>query len=171
MIAPQYRSGSRFSEGRAWVSDTYGVFARQQLIDSSGKIVRTSPFTLAQEFSHGLAATHRGFVNTEGEIVFSWEIATNEEGFSDGRAAVFEGKRVVFIDTTGNVVLRPSYESVGSYSEGLAPACVRDCGPSSGGQNWGYIDKTGNFVIRPRFGYKPGPFRDGLALVCFGCSG
>jgi hypothetical protein len=113
MIAPQYRSGSRFSEGRAWVSDTYGVFARQQLIDSSGKIVRTSPFTLAQEFSHGLAATHRGFVNTEGEIVFSWEIATNEEGFSDGWAAVFEGKRVVFIDTKGNVVLRPSYESVG----------------------------------------------------------
>ncbi len=79
----------------------------------------------------------------------------------------------MFIDTKGRVTLRPDVQGIGRFSEELAPACPSNCGPSAigAGQNWGFIDKSGKFVIKPQFGYRPQPFHDGLALVCFGCRG
>ena len=72
----------------------------------------------------------------------------------------------MFIDTTGRVVLRPDCQAARAFSEGLAPACKGDCDDENG---WGYIDKTGRFVIQAQFHHSLGPFRSGLALVCFGC--
>lgn len=171
VLEPRWASAGRFSEGRAWVSEIPGLRPSMGLIDRSGNFVSPARFAWAEEFSHGLAATDQGFVNKESDLVISQRLATNEAGFSDGWAVAVEGERLVFIDTTGKIVLRPDCQNVGSYSEGLAPACNGDCGLSSGGQNWGYINKAGKFVIPPQFGYKPGPFRRGLALVCFGCTG
>jgi hypothetical protein len=43
------------------------------------------------------------------------------------------------MDSTGSIILKPSYDDAYPFSEGLAPV-------SSGGK-WGYIDKSGNLVV------------------------
>lgn len=45
----------------------------------------------------------------------------------------------------GTVVIKPSYDSVGQFSEGMAPVKV--------GDRWGAIDRSGNIVIEPQFSY------------------
>lgn len=172
-LAPRWGSAGEFSEGRAWVSDLGApiLSRRTWLMQRSGEPVSGDRFGWAHPFSHGLAATDRGFVDRAGKVRIERSVAGDGDGFSDGWAAVLEAGKAVFIDTTGQVVLRPGYQSVGSYSEGLAPACRSDCGPSGGKRSWGFMDKTGRFVIPPQFGYRPRPFREGLALVCFGCEG
>ena len=173
VLPPRYRSGSRFSEGLAGAS--LDAFPRELtgFIDKSGRFVIAPRFTWASEFSNGLAATDRGFVDHHGNVVIGKFPARPEEGFSEEWAAVLDDDRIVFVDKSGRVVLTPQWESVGSFSEGLAPACTSNCGVSAIGftQHWGYIDRTGKFVIEPRLGYGPKPFKNGLALVCFGCKG
>ncbi len=61
-----------------------------------------------------------------------------------------------YIDSDGNIVIKPSYLSAGEFAAGLAPA--RETG------DYGYIDKSGRFVIAPQFDYAT-PFSEGLALV------
>jgi WG containing repeat len=64
----------------------------------------------------------------------------------------------LFINKAGKIVIDAGgYQSVGSFSEGLA--AVLD--PRKG---WGFIDKTGAVVIQPRFESSL-DFRDGLAPI------
>lgn len=71
-----------------------------------------------------------------------------------------------FIDVHGNVVIKPQFDSVRNFSEGLASVKI--------GDYWGYINESGEIVIPPRWrestidsGYLPtvDDFRDGLAIV------
>ena len=48
-----------------------------------------------------------------------------------------------YIDKMGSMVIKPQFDAVGRFSEGLAEV-------KKGGK-WGYIDKTGSFVIKPQF--------------------
>jgi len=79
--------------------------------------------------------------------------------FSEGLAAVefygVDNKRG-FIDTTGEEIIKPEFDRVHNFSEGLAS--VRS------GKVWGYISKKGEFVIKPQFEYA-GSFSEGLAAV------
>ena len=76
----------------------------------------------------------------------------------DANVQSSETARYLFINKAGEIVVNASgYESVGSFSEGLA--AVFD--PHKG---WGFIDKTGAVVIQPRFESALN-FRDGLAPV------
>jgi hypothetical protein len=52
-------------------------------------------------------------------------------------------KKWGFVDTTGNVVVKPKYNAVENFSDGLAR--VRT------GTKWGLVDKSGNEVIKPTF--------------------
>jgi len=61
-----------------------------------------------------------------------------------------------FIDNSGKLVIRPMFEFVWDFSEGLAPACLHE--------KWGYIDKTGKIVIKPQF-QEAQSFSEGLARV------
>jgi len=61
-----------------------------------------------------------------------------------------------YIDSSGKIVIRPQFDEVGGFSEGLAPVLV--------GDKWGFIDKTGMIVIAPQF-FEAGHFREGLAVV------
>jgi WG containing repeat len=69
-----------------------------------------------------------------------------------------------FIDVNGNVVIKPQFEAVGEFSEGLAPVMI--------GDKWGYINRKGKVLIAPRWrqseqGWKStvSPFYQGLAIV------
>ncbi|RPJ58724.1 MAG: WG repeat-containing protein [Acidobacteria bacterium] len=48
-----------------------------------------------------------------------------------------------FIDRYGRRVIEARFDSVWSFSEGLAPAQM--------GTKWGYIDRTGEWAIAPRY--------------------
>ena len=61
-----------------------------------------------------------------------------------------------FLDTTGNLIIPPRFDQVGSFAEGLCPV-------NSGGK-WGYIDSLGNWVIEPQYKGAWG-FHRGLARV------
>ncbi len=173
VLAPSYPEANQFSEGLACATRDVGLKALKGFINKSGQFVVEPRFMWAGEFRNGLAATDLGFVNHHGDVVISSQAAGDAREFREGLAAVEDGERTAFIDIQGRVILRPICEAVGQFSEDLAPACPRNCGPSElgFGQNWGYIDKSGKFALKPQFGYKPEPFRNGLALVCFGCKG
>ena len=173
VLVPRYSQGSRFSEGLAVAAIGNGVFARVGYIDKSGEFVIPPRFLYAEDFSEGLAATNEGFINRHGEVVIVRTAIQQGGNFANGWAARLDGDRPVFIDRIGRVTLRPNRERIGPFTDGLAPACSANCGPSAlgSGQNWGFINKGGKFVIKPQYGYRPEPFHDGLALVCFGCKG
>ena len=174
-LPPRFVDAGNFNEGLASVSMSGAVGSRSHgFIDRSGRFVIEPQFIFTSIFSHGLAATDQGYVDHHGTVIIRRRPAANQGGdFSQGWAVVQEGHELVFIDTAGQVTLRPHLEGLGSFSEDLAPACRSNCGPSASGsgQNWGYINQSGKFVIKPELAYRPEPFKNGLALVCIGCRG
>ncbi len=62
-----------------------------------------------------------------------------------------------FIDINGSLILKPQFEAVGEFSEGLAPALI--------GDKWGYINEKGEVVIKPRWPQSGSSFHEGLAIV------
>lgn len=69
---------------------------------------------------------------------------------------IFENGKTGFINSTGQVVIKPTFLAAGEFSEGLASARING--------TYGYIDQTGKFVIQPQFDYAT-PFSEGLAVV------
>jgi len=69
---------------------------------------------------------------------------------------IFENGKTGFINSTGQVVIKPNFLTAGEFSEGLASARING--------TYGYIDETGKFVIQPQFDYAT-PFSEGLAVV------
>lgn len=61
-----------------------------------------------------------------------------------------------FMDTTGQIIIKPVYDDVSSFSEGYA--AVNKNG------KWGFIDRTGKVVIQPQF-KSAWAFQEGLARI------
>jgi hypothetical protein len=61
-----------------------------------------------------------------------------------------------YIDSTGQVVVKPKFDEAWRFSEGLAPVLIND--------KWGYVDEAGKLVMKPQF-FDARPFYEGLALV------
>jgi hypothetical protein len=76
--------------------------------------------------------------------------------FCEGKARVMVKQKWGFIDTTGNVIVKPKYNQVENFNDGIAKVRL--------GQKWGLIDATGNEIIKPTFDaiYE---FKDGKAKV------
>ena len=85
------------------------------------------------------------------------EIMTWGKGFSDGLAKITVNDKAGFINSNGEIVIKPTLKDAGEFKEGLAP--FED---SSG--KWGFIDKTGKVAIKPQFDWAMN-FHEGLALV------
>ncbi|MBS1990685.1 MAG: WG repeat-containing protein [Cyanobacteria bacterium SZAS LIN-3] len=63
----------------------------------------------------------------------------------------------VLIGIQGQPIGKEEFTSLGTYSEGLIPACTQ--------LNWGFIDRSGGYVISPQF-LSVEEFREGLAPAC-----
>jgi len=73
-------------------------------------------------------------------------------------------KKYGYIDSVGKVVVRPSFDSANSFSEGLALVTVKSGGVRQQFAKAGFIDLTGRFAIAPKYD-DGGDFHDGLARV------
>ncbi len=74
----------------------------------------------------------------------------SEQGFdavypfaSTGPGAVCVNGKWGFVDTTGKMVIEPTYEAAKSFSQGLGAVCVDG--------KWGYISTAGEIRIEPQF--------------------
>lgn len=196
VIQPQFDIGSNFSEGFAWVGfnkdkveyklgnltlyNSGGSHAFNYdigFIDKSGEFITEPIFTLAGDFSEGLAFVKTkknkfGFIDKSGKFAiqpkFDWV-----DDFSEGLALVFVNGKYGFIDKTGKIIIKPQFTKAESFSEGLA--CVKIGGavrePNPGSQvitttnadtNYAYIDKTGKIIFRIKAG-EANSFSEGLA--------
>lgn len=61
----------------------------------------------------------------------------------DGYIAFCQKGKWGFVDTDGNVVIKPTYDNAKSFSNGLAAVCID--------KKWGFINKNGEMVISPAF--------------------
>ncbi len=173
VIFPQFDDVTDFNDGfaRVKIGDKWGF------MDSHGKMVIKPRFIEAQNFRDGLAQVKeegrnglRGwmFIDKRGkEIIHDYyhcrdwtgenidsDSDTYQRGFSEGLAAIgfhsswnSEPAKWGFIDKEGAIVIKPQFDSVEDFSEGLA--AVRIGNEETG--KWGYINKKGDIVIIPIF--------------------
>jgi hypothetical protein len=149
-------------------------------INKTGKIVIPPLFTLADEFSDGLArvsvGSGWGYIDKKGGIVIEPTFVgeardTLPQKFSEGLAAVKVDGKWGYINKKGKMVIAPQFsqsmwEYIGGnvvvhFKEGLA----REFQKSS--SKYGYIDRTGKVVIDFQFKYAEN-FSEGLAAVKVG---
>ena len=136
-------------------------------INAVGEIVIEPQFTLAGEFSEGMATVSydgktTGFINQIGELVIEPRFSYAGQ-FIQGLAIVaLPGVDAdapflsAYIDRTGRFVFgEQRFYSAEPFSEGLAAV-------SPDGERYGYIDLLGTLVIEPQFAYAE-PFSEGLA--------
>jgi hypothetical protein len=103
-----------------------------------------------------------GYKNTDGEWVISPRFILANEFTPEGIAAVVDDDGWLYIDVSGNELIRPFVVDNGPdyFQEGFA-RFVRD-------GKFGFFDKTGQIVIEPKFDFAQ-PFSEGLAAVCMDC--
>ena len=65
------------------------------------------------------------------------------QGFSEGLAPIKLRKKWGFINTKGNLVIKPRFEYVKPFSFGTSAVCLNG--------KWGFINKRGEFVIKPQY--------------------
>ncbi len=66
------------------------------------------------------------------------------------------GAKCGFIDQRANFVLKPQFEDVSEFSEGLAGVRIKD--------KWGFVERSGNVLIAPNFD-QVSEFHEGLCAV------
>jgi len=155
-IEPIFHRANDFDGGvaTAQIGDSGWV-----LLDKSGSMKALDPSVASvRGFSAGLAAfsTGRGrsgYIDRTGAISIPAGFAVARPFCVDGTAAVRVGSRWGIIDVHGGFVVRPEYQEIHCFSEGLAAA-------KRG--KWGFIDKAGTFVVPPQFD-GAGDFSEGLA--------
>lgn len=147
-----------YSEGLAAIKDsTYGW----GYIDEEGKIVIEPQFQEVRDFSNGYACVKRNgnqmFIDKTGNTVSAgWKDYGVE--YSEGVLQVQdENGKWGYVDTNGDIVLEPQWDSSSEFYDGLA-AAEKD-------GLYGYINTTGEFVIPPQWDYA-GAFDDsGLGYI------
>jgi hypothetical protein len=136
-------------------------------IDSSGKLVIEPKFSMAEDFSEGLAAVMigtigRGYIDKSGQLVIQLDAGrvVLHRRFSEGLAPVrYSDGRTRYIDKTGQVSLETQFSEAYAFSEGLAR--VKDDG------KYGFIDRTGKLVTDLIFDSAE-DFSGGIAKVIVG---
>lgn len=88
--------------------------------------------------SDELIKTYRENRKVNPSIVYS-----RIEGFSDGLTPIKFRRKWGFINTSGELVVKPRYDAVKPFSFGLAAVMFKG--------KWGFIDAKGNLVIKNEF--------------------
>ena len=100
-----------------------------------------------------------GVMTVSGREMISPQLEWVSSFDDSGMAVIRREGRFGFINEAGQVVVEPQYESIRSYSEGLAAVLIDG--------KWGYIDTYGETVIDPVFDWVY-DFSDGLAVFRVG---
>jgi hypothetical protein len=174
---------TEFSEGIAAVSISTGGWEEITFayIDTSGKKLFETDCQGGEEFNDGLAPVifssgEYAIIDRSGGYVVGPDPRMFNE-FSEGMASFLErflngdnsDYKYGYINKCGVEVMKPIYDDVRSFHEGLAAVAVGSFGPVGGpiDQLWGYIDAEGNMVIKTQFSLA-WDFADGLAPVYVG---
>jgi hypothetical protein len=170
-----YSAAGPFGDGVAIVS-VEG--ADRQIIDGAGKPLATVErrLEIEGEFREGLIKVreqpaksdpcNQGYMDKSGKIVIRCSVPHKGYScflgrFSGGRAiqGVKSGtERFGIIDASGKIVLAPSYDLIGEFSEGLAGFHREPREP------YGYLKLDGTVAIEPKY-QKVQSFSEGLAWV------
>lgn len=159
IIEPKFYQAFDFSEGLAAIREKgyYGY------IDKTGQFVISPGFEDAGKFKDGIAIVRTKenkevYINTKGEII---DIKLDQyyklNQFYEGLSIVKTKNGFGYIDTKGNVVVKPQYESAGNFEDGLALV-------SKNRSDFGYINRSGQYAVEPKY-YMATNFSNGLAAV------
>lgn len=102
-----------------------------------------------------LDSIHQEAMKTANEVLVLMKEATNEK-YYEGLKRFEENGKYGFLDTLGNVVIKPQFDGVGCFNEGLVSVTIDD--------KKGFIDRTGKYVVKPQYDYC-NYFSQGVALV------
>jgi len=178
-VTLEYSGDQKFSEGL--------IVARHMkanlcgFLDKMGDFVIDPKFNDASNFSEGLARVsivkddHReylGFIDRRGEYVIpptfdiDHDFLRSATDFSEDWASIMEGPptlekidpKYVYIDKTGDIVMRTDFSFADQFHEGLAAVY------SAEKNKWGFIDRSSHLAIPPEFD-SLGKFSEGLAWV------
>lgn len=177
-MTPKFNSGycavfkSASNGVRAW-----------HILDKSGHAVKVPGAVKISKFQDGFARAviksgqvyRHCYINTKGVQVFP-SLSTTQNSyfgedclpprsFCDGLAAFYSptAQKYGFMNKSGAVIIKPVYEEVQDFSEGLA--AVKTTATSTAPARFGYIDTKGAFVIPPKFSRSVLPFSEGFASV------
>lgn len=131
--------------------------------NESGQVAIQPQFILANGFSvAGIAVVLDGkgwaYIDKKGKIVIRPYIFDNgPDHFQEGLARFTLDDKFGFFDQTGKVAIKPRFDFVTPFREGLAAIC-QGCKEKLIGEHgfmesgsWGYINQKGEIVIPPQF--------------------
>ncbi len=166
IIEPKYDQVLSFSDGLCAVASSKikgdSLLFSWSFIDKAGKVVLKGPFLEANGFEKGLASVK--FMN--GNSCWIDKLGKNVFNVSYKECRSFSEEVAIFRDTlfygiinrNGTVLLKPTYISIGNFSDGLASIEFNE-------HQVGYIDTHGKIVIKPVFQFVS-KYSQGIAYVC-----
>lgn len=148
VIQPQFKNATPFVGDIALVQDESEMFG---YINMKGEYVIKPEYDEATIFHEGIAwvVKPEGYpiaINARGEELFSAKFAENVGIFCEGFAVYqdVETQLYGYLNTKGEVVIKPIYVSAKNFFEGMAVAATQ-------GSKFGYINTKGEWVINPQF--------------------
>jgi hypothetical protein len=139
LIPPRFDGATDFSEGLAAV-DSGG---KTGFIDKRGEWVITPQFQYAEPFKYGVAL-FRDEKKQEDRYIDKNDQTYEFPPFFAEQCSIknVDGLYGIF-DSTGKVIIPPSFQLLGPFIEGRARAEVR--------YKWGIIDHAGKFIFQPQY--------------------
>lgn len=159
VIEPKYYRANFFSEGLASVCNDVGY----GFIDTRGNVIIDYQFkdVLGGRFICGIAPIATlddkfGYVNRDGKIFALGLSKISVRPDSEGLLVYYKDGKHGFVDTNGEVVIKPQFDDVREFSDGMAAVKLNN--------KWGYINKNGKMVIDCKY-ENALEFKEGLAPI------
>jgi hypothetical protein len=134
--------------------------------DLDGNIVIEPKFDMAEMFSEGYSSVRvgdkHGIIDETGKYVLPLQPYEFLGSLHNGLASVRINDKAGFINIKGEQIIKPQFDWVGDFSEGLC--VVRNDNSKNNVGKYGYIDTTGKVVIDFKFQYANN-FENGRAKV------
>lgn len=160
VIIPRYDDANNFSEGLAAVRIGDDQTGKWGYINKAGEMLIEPRFSFAEDFRNGFARVSLDGKTKTRMIDRSGDFSGTEIYSLFTMSPSGDMKKVGFADSkSGQLVIKPQFNAVRSFSDGLA--AVRSYNYP---WLWGYCDHTGRLVIKPQFD-TAGDFHHGHADV------